>query len=181
MLFSFQTRLNEPNWSGFQDGSAQWPLAGSPYGSGAKSVNGVVSESGVGSPSRVVVIHRDERGFGFVVAGDNPVFVQTVREGKAKIYKILKNSPTLLHSAPLKWAPRLLLCASPAHWLFGTRLAARAVLCFFSKAQVARSFTFVFVSARFAVFPRSFFVYRAKDAFFQLNSLIFRLFYCFPS
>ena len=75
-------RLNEPNWSGFQEGSPQWSSPISAYASGAASVNGgLIGGSGV-SPARVVVIYRDDRGFGFVVAGDNPVFVQTVREGK---------------------------------------------------------------------------------------------------
>lgn len=77
-------RLNESNWSGFQTsdtnsnsvGSLQWA---SSYGT--SSINGGVG----GNNSRVVVIHRDDRGFGFVVAGDNPVFVQTVREGNKQV------------------------------------------------------------------------------------------------
>lgn len=85
-MFSCRSRLNEPNWSGFQ-GSApqlQW-VQPSQYG--VSSVNGGLigssSNAGHSNPhSRVVVINRDDRGFGFVVAGDNPVFVQTVREGK---------------------------------------------------------------------------------------------------
>lgn len=84
-------RLNESNWSstgggggGYQSvgggGALQWTAGG---GGGYTSNGGGQNPSNVGSnsQSRVVVIHRDERGFGFVVAGDNPVFVQTVREG----------------------------------------------------------------------------------------------------
>lgn len=29
----------------------------------------------------VVVVHKDENGYGMNVSGDNPVFVQTVKEG----------------------------------------------------------------------------------------------------
>lgn len=77
IIFSFLcARLSESNWSaaGYPGGVLQW----------AASYTGNSSSSGGPSAiqqSRVVVIHRDERGFGFVVAGDNPVFVQTVREG----------------------------------------------------------------------------------------------------
>ena len=89
-FFVLYCRLNESNWSGFQTsdtnsnsvGSLQWA---SSYGT--SSINGGVG----GNNSRVVVIHRDDRGFGFVVAGDNPVFVQTVREGN-------KTSPSKIKS-----------------------------------------------------------------------------------
>lgn len=36
---------------------------------------------------RCVIIQRDENGFGLTVSGDNPVFVQTVRENGAA-YKV---------------------------------------------------------------------------------------------
>ena len=81
---SLLSRLNEPNWSGFQGGAPQLQW-GTPSQYGTSSVNGGLigsSNAGHSNPhSRVVVINRDDRGFGFVVAGDNPVFVQTVREG----------------------------------------------------------------------------------------------------
>ena len=35
------------------------------------------------SPPRVLEIIKDSKGFGFVVAGDKPVFIQSVREGGA--------------------------------------------------------------------------------------------------
>ena len=109
LLFSACDRLSESNWSaaaGYPGGVLQQWTA--PYNATANggaataaasnnnnnnnnhSASSLVSSTppGVGvatasQPSRVVVIHRDERGFGFVVAGDNPVFVQTVREGTA--------------------------------------------------------------------------------------------------
>lgn len=31
---------------------------------------------------RCVIIQKDEKGYGLTVSGDNPVFVQSVREGK---------------------------------------------------------------------------------------------------
>ncbi len=88
--FVLYCRLNESNWSGFQTsdtnsnsvGSLQWA---SSYGT--SSINGGVG----GNNSRVVVIHRDDRGFGFVVAGDNPVFVQTVREGNKQVRLKIKS------------------------------------------------------------------------------------------
>ncbi|XP_046445839.1 uncharacterized protein LOC124195459 isoform X9 [Daphnia pulex] len=92
-LTSLEERLNEPNWSGFQGGAPQlqWIPAPSQYGTssinggliGGSSNNSSNNASHSNPPSRVVVINRDDRGFGFVVAGDNPVFVQTVREGGA--------------------------------------------------------------------------------------------------
>ncbi|XP_045025999.1 uncharacterized protein LOC116915602 isoform X3 [Daphnia magna] len=91
-LTSLEERLNEPNWSGFQGGAPQLQWFTSPSQYGTSSINGgLISGSSNSSniashsnpQSRVVVINRDDRGFGFVVAGDNPVFVQTVREGGA--------------------------------------------------------------------------------------------------
>lgn len=38
--------------------------------------------SSAGLVQRCVVIQRDENGFGLTVSGDNPVFVQSVKEGK---------------------------------------------------------------------------------------------------
>ena len=95
LWFSFlhDDRLNESNWSGYQGGGSnsnssgagpqlQWASA---YGSTSVNNGNLVSAAAAAnSNSRVVVIHRDDRGFGFVVAGDNPVFVQTVREGKSR-------------------------------------------------------------------------------------------------
>jgi hypothetical protein len=107
LLFSACDRLSESHWSasaGYPGGVLQqWtaPYNATVANGGAataaasnnnnnNSASSLVSSTppGVGvatanQPSRVVVIHRDERGFGFVVAGDNPVFVQTVREGTA--------------------------------------------------------------------------------------------------
>ena len=89
-------RLNEPNWSGFQGGAPQlqWLTAPSQYGTSSinggligGSSNNISNNAGHSNQhSRVVVINRDERGFGFVVAGDNPVFVQTVREGSSNTF-----------------------------------------------------------------------------------------------
>jgi len=31
---------------------------------------------------RCVIVQRDENGYGLTVSGDNPVFVQSVKEGK---------------------------------------------------------------------------------------------------
>ena len=100
--FSFSCchdRLNEPNWSGYQGGGGvgnnsnstgpqlQWASA---YGSTSINNGNLVSAAAAAnSNSRVVVIHRDDRGFGFVVAGDNPVFVQTVREGTVAFFNHL--------------------------------------------------------------------------------------------
>lgn len=36
-----------------------------------------------GLVQRCVIIQRDENGFGLTVSGDNPVFVQLVKEGKS--------------------------------------------------------------------------------------------------
>lgn len=36
-----------------------------------------------GLVQRCVVIQRDENGFGLTVSGDNPVFVQSVKEGES--------------------------------------------------------------------------------------------------
>uniref|UniRef100_A0A4W5QUU3 PDZ domain-containing protein n=1 Tax=Hucho hucho TaxID=62062 RepID=A0A4W5QUU3_9TELE len=36
-----------------------------------------------GLVQRCVIIQKDENGFGLTVSGDNPVFVQLVKEGKA--------------------------------------------------------------------------------------------------
>lgn len=41
-----------------------------------------------GLVQRCVIIQKDDNGFGLTVSGDNPVFVQSVKEGKA----FLKNS-----------------------------------------------------------------------------------------
>ena len=35
-----------------------------------------------GLVQRCVIIQKDENGFGLTVSGDNPVFVQLVKEGK---------------------------------------------------------------------------------------------------
>lgn len=84
------SRLNEPNWSGFQGGAPQLQW-GPPSQYSPSSVNGALIGSNNAHHSnphqRVVVINRDDRGFGFVVAGDNPVFVQTVREGKRNRFR----------------------------------------------------------------------------------------------
>lgn len=37
-----------------------------------------------GLVQRCVIIQRDKNGFGLTVSGDNPVFVQLVKEGKAE-------------------------------------------------------------------------------------------------
>lgn len=37
-----------------------------------------------GLVQRCVIIQKDENGFGLTVSGDNPVFVQLVKEGEAK-------------------------------------------------------------------------------------------------
>lgn len=41
-----------------------------------------VSPVSPGLVQRCVVIQRDENGFGLTVSGDNPVFVQSVKEGE---------------------------------------------------------------------------------------------------
>lgn len=33
-----------------------------------------------------VIVHRDERGYGFTVTGDNPVYVQTVKESMSAVF-----------------------------------------------------------------------------------------------
>ena len=30
---------------------------------------------------KIIIVHRDENGYGLTVSGDNPVFVQSVKEG----------------------------------------------------------------------------------------------------
>lgn len=42
-----------------------------------------LSLSLTGLVQRCVIIQKDENGFGLTVSGDNPVFVQLVREGEA--------------------------------------------------------------------------------------------------
>lgn len=44
----------------------------------------VLSPVSPGLVQRCVVIQRDENGFGLTVSGDNPVFVQSVKEGESK-------------------------------------------------------------------------------------------------
>ena len=44
----------------------------------------VLSVSLAGLVQRCVIIQKDENGFGLTVSGDNPVFVQLVKEGKEK-------------------------------------------------------------------------------------------------
>ncbi|KZS08498.1 putative Rho guanine nucleotide exchange factor [Daphnia magna] len=101
-LTSLEERLNEPNWSGFQGGAPQLQWFTSPSQYGTSSINGgLISGSSNSSniashsnpQSRVVVINRDDRGFGFVVAGDNPVFVQTVREAGGSSVALTVISP----------------------------------------------------------------------------------------
>ena len=36
--------------------------------------------------TRHVIVHRDENGYGFTVSGDNPVYVQSVKERKLFIF-----------------------------------------------------------------------------------------------
>ena len=31
---------------------------------------------------KVIVVHRDERGYGLTLSGDNPVYVQSVKDGE---------------------------------------------------------------------------------------------------
>lgn len=40
-----------------------------------------------GLVQRCVIIQKDDNGFGLTVSGDNPVFVQSVKEGKAFFLK----------------------------------------------------------------------------------------------
>lgn len=42
------------------------------------------SFSFTGLVPRCVIIQKDENGFGLTVSGDNPVFVQLVKEGKGR-------------------------------------------------------------------------------------------------
>lgn len=44
----------------------------------------VLSVSLAGLVQRCVIIQKDENGFGLTVSGDNPVFVQLVKEGKVE-------------------------------------------------------------------------------------------------
>lgn len=39
---------------------------------------------------RCVIIQKDEKGYGLTVSGDNPVFVQSVKEGEIFCYWIIK-------------------------------------------------------------------------------------------
>lgn len=41
-----------------------------------------------GLVQRCVIIQRDENGFGLTVSGDNPVFVQLVKEGKTRALSV---------------------------------------------------------------------------------------------
>ena len=40
---------------------------------------------------RCVIIQKDEKGYGLTVSGDNPVFVQSVKEGETFYNQIVKN------------------------------------------------------------------------------------------
>lgn len=42
-----------------------------------------------GLVQRCVIIQKDDNGFGLTVSGDNPVFVQSVKEGKAFFKTVL--------------------------------------------------------------------------------------------
>lgn len=44
-----------------------------------------------------MIIQRDENGFGLTVSGDNPVFVQLVKEGKSVLTHV---HPTMLFHQP---------------------------------------------------------------------------------
>ncbi len=39
-----------------------------------------------GLVQRCVILHRDENGYGLTVSGDNPVYVQSVKESKTSFY-----------------------------------------------------------------------------------------------
>lgn len=54
-----------------------------------RSMGGRVGEASAGTPVSaldarvvVVIVQKDEHGYGMKVSGDNPVFVQSVKEGK---------------------------------------------------------------------------------------------------
>lgn len=40
--------------------------------------------------NRCVIFHRDEKGFGFTVCGDNPVYVENVKLSKFDLVSCLK-------------------------------------------------------------------------------------------
>ena len=52
------------------------------------SVSSQVDGGGVGHHIQVVtvIVHKDENGYGMKVSGDNPVYVQSVKDGKYFIY-----------------------------------------------------------------------------------------------
>uniref|UniRef100_A0A8C7FQ86 Rho guanine nucleotide exchange factor 12 n=1 Tax=Oncorhynchus kisutch TaxID=8019 RepID=A0A8C7FQ86_ONCKI len=75
----------------------------------------------VGLVQRCVIIQKDENGFGLTVSGDNPVFVQLVKEGKIngqcccfQSIELLKSRPAhlaaFLHHVVSQFDPAPLLC-----------------------------------------------------------------------
>lgn len=56
----------------------------------------VLSVSLAGLVQRCVIIQKDENGFGLTVSGDNPVFVQLVKEGKAESQTLKEEENMLL-------------------------------------------------------------------------------------
>lgn len=48
------------------------------------------------SVQRCVIITRDETGYGLTVSGDNPVFVQSVKEGKAFQYYCIRRDVVIM-------------------------------------------------------------------------------------
>lgn len=51
-----------------------------------------------GLVQRCVIIQRDENGFGLTVSGDNPVFVQLVKEGKKDTIPVVHRPCFALHN-----------------------------------------------------------------------------------
>ena len=43
----------------------------------------------IGGPvyiQKIIIVQRDENGYGLTVSGDNPVYVQSVKEGMCTVY-----------------------------------------------------------------------------------------------
>jgi hypothetical protein len=58
---------------------ARSPMAARPLSSEGSS--GALSPTHHHHPI-IIIVHKDEKGYGMKVSGDNPVFVQSVKEGK---------------------------------------------------------------------------------------------------
>lgn len=84
IFFRSQTGGGIANGSSFRRPASARPMSASSPLDGS-----IPSSPTSGFQTVVLVVHKDENGYGMKVSGDNPVYVQSVKEGK--FYNRLKS------------------------------------------------------------------------------------------